>query len=397
VKVLHVSKFSTITGGVERHLWDLIEAQRSDGISAELFSSETVFDGEVELEPRGRRLSEKLAIGANVMWSRRARRAFEVKVQQFGPDVVHYHSIYHQLSPSVLPPSRVSWGSVMTLHDFKLAAPCYVLTRDGAACTECVGKWFPTGAIRYRCVKGSFAASALCSAEQLVHRPRYRRRIDRFIVPSNYSARILAMSGAVEPDTLRVVPHGVATRAPNPRPSASEELLFIGRLSPEKGVLDLLKAWRAVCGRLPFNLTVIGDGPEMSSAAAAAPEATTFVGWRSKAEVDEALSRARAVVVPSRSCETFGLVAAEAMSAGVPVVVSDAGALPELIEKSGAGVVYPAGDVEALASALMRIGDADAADTLGQAGLRFARAHLGVREMSRSTLGVYQEAIESRP
>jgi glycosyltransferase involved in cell wall biosynthesis len=243
----------------------------------------------------------------------------------------------------------------MTLHDYKLVAPCYLLFRDGHECHLCVGKTFPSPGVRLRCVKSSVAASLTCAIEQSVHRPIYRDEVDAFIVPSTTARNLVLASGAVRAEDIHVVPHGV--EIPAALATAQDGpayMLFLGRLSPEKGGTCLLEAWRRANLGPEWELLIAGEGADRASLERqAAGMRIRFLGHVGDGEIQRLLYGAAAMVVPSLFPETFGLSAAEAMAAGVPVLVSNVGNLPDLIGRPEQ-VVAP-GDPAAWADAIRDI------------------------------------------
>jgi hypothetical protein len=174
--------------------------------------------------------------------------------------------------------------------------------------------------------------------------------------------RLLDM--AVPRERLVVKPHFVADPGPRPGPpSASDEVLFIGRLAPGKGIDTLLEAWPAV--GLGLRLAVVGDGPLAAGLEDRVPEGVELLGWRSRAEVTERLLRARALVMPTEWYEPFGMVLIEAMSAGLPVIVTTAAGARTIVS-GRESLVVPPGRPEALAVAITSLDD-DTVDAEGAA------------------------------
>jgi glycosyltransferase involved in cell wall biosynthesis len=156
---------------------------------------------------------------------------------------------------------------------------------------------------------------------------------------------------------VHVVGHAMRAFAPASSAAAGEHVLVASRLAPEKGVDVAI----AACAAAGLPLVIAGDGPqEAALRVRAAGTRTTFAGRVGAGELARLRARAGLAIVPSRSAETFGLAAAEAMAAGVPVAASRVGALPELVEERG---LVPAGDAGALADAISRrAGDRDAGE-----------------------------------
>jgi Glycosyltransferase len=192
--------------------------------------------------------------------------------------------------------------------------------------------------------------------------------VTRFISPSRFLHDLMRDAGWTD-TPIDVVPPATASVAP--REGASEPFaLFAGRLSPEKGVDVYLSAARAA----RIDAVVAGDGPLADSLRARYPEAQ-FTGHLAPSALSELLGRARLAVLPSVSLENAPLGVLEAMAAGVPVVASGVGGVPELVDDGVEGLLVAPGDPEALADAMLRlVRDPGSAERMGQAGwVRVAR------------------------
>jgi glycosyltransferase involved in cell wall biosynthesis len=397
VRILHVNKFVYRRGGAESYMLDVVDLQRDAGHDVEVFGMrhdanprwrfERHFPSNVELNPMPEGVGAKLHATGRMFWSFEVGRRTNEVLDEFRPDVVHFHNVYHQLSPSVLrPAARRGIATVMTLHDYKLVCPTYLFLADGRPCEACLGGRFHN-AIRKRCKDGSLVASAVNAAELWTHTTLGAYgAVQRFICPSRFLLSKLE-AGGVYPDRLRHVPH-FAHIAPPPEPGVRRRALYAGRLSYEKGV-DI--AIRAI-GRLPdLELDVAGDGPERPSlealAAEVAPGRVHFHGLLDRGAIDRLLGGALAMVVASRVYENQPMVVLEAYGAGVPVVGSDLGGVPELVPHGVAGLVYAPGDPAALAAALEELAaDPERAAALGAAGREIA--------ITRFSPGRHLEALE---
>jgi glycosyltransferase involved in cell wall biosynthesis len=149
---------------------------------------------------------------------------------------------------------------------------------------------------------------------------------------------------------------------------------YLGRLSAEKGVMDLVAAWASAGATRESCLLIVGDGPQRAELEAkASGRRAVFTGSVPHGEAARYLNCMDAFVLPSRTTrswkEQFGRVIVEAMACGVPVVGSDSGNIPALIRETGGGVVYPEGDQAALAAELAKlVAEPQAARRLGEAG-----------------------------
>lgn len=403
MRILHVNKFVYRRGGAESYMLDVVDLQRAAGHDVEVFGMrhdanppwrfEDRFPSNVELNPMPDGLGAKLHATGRMFWSFEVGRRTAEVLDEFRPDVVHFHNVYHQLSPSVLrPAARRRIATVMTLHDYKLVCPTYLFFADGQPCEACLGGRFHN-AIRKRCKDGSLVASAVSAAELWTHTTLGAYgAVQRFICPSRFLLSKL-QAGGVYPDRLRHVPH-FAHIGPPPQPDVRRRVLYAGRLSYEKGV-DI--AIRAI-GRLPdLELDVAGDGPERASlealAAEVAPGRVQFHGLVDRAAIDRLLAGTLAVVVASRVYENQPMVVLEAYGAGVPVVGGDLGGVPELVQHGVAGLVYAPGDDAALAASLAELAaDPQRAAALGAAGREIAATRFSPARHLEALEEVYAEA-----
>ncbi|GGL07862.1 glycosyltransferase [Mangrovihabitans endophyticus] len=376
MRVLHVNKFLYRRGGAEAYLLDVAAMQRAAGDEVALFGMTHPdndpglpyardFPSFVELEPPPPGAAARLAAASRMIWSRSARAGLDRVLAAFRPDVVHLHNVYHQLSPSVVAAVRAAGvPCVMTLHDYKLACPSYQMLDHGRPCDACLtgGVW---QAARRSCKDGSRAASTLLSAESWLHRRLSAYRgVGVFLAPSRFLAHVMERAG-VYPDRLRVLRH--PARLPAAKTRAGGGVVFAGRLAPEKGVDVLLRAAADLPAGVPVDIA--GDGPARPELERLAAGRARFHGRLDRDRLHALVRDAAVAAVPSRWYENQPLAVLEAFGCGVPVVGTDLGGLPELIEPGVDGEIVPAEDPAALVAALHRLtADPDRALRMGRAG-----------------------------
>jgi glycosyltransferase involved in cell wall biosynthesis len=326
-------------------------------------------------------------------------------VRLSGARVLHAHNLLPTLGWRALAAARAAGARVVLhLHQYRLVCAVGVCFTAGAECTRCHGRNTLPGVLR-NC-RGSRAEAFAYGASLALWQRRLVEQADAVIVPSEFARERLRELGAplrwervhVVAPPLRALADGVAVPpAASEGPYAGEDpsagelrspseareepfALVVSRLSPEKGVDVAIDA----CREAGMALVVAGEGPQRAALVERARgQRVRFVGQADDAQLARLRAEAAVALVPSRSAESFGLAAAEALAAGLPVVGSRVGALPELL---GEEALVPPGDVGALASAITRLaGDREAAGR----GLERVRALCAPQAVARSLADLY--------
>jgi glycosyltransferase involved in cell wall biosynthesis len=308
--------------------------------------------------------------------NRGAAEFVTAEIADFQPDIVHIHNTWFALSSSVASAAAATGTpTVMTIHNYRLGCLSANLFRGDSVCTTCVGRT-PLRGVIHGCYRGSRVLSLVAASELTITKRRqvFTKNIDRFVAPSRFVADRMLDIG-LPAERLTVKPHFVADCGPRDAPpSASNEVVYIGRLAAGKGLHTLMRAWEHFrsSSRHPdvadLSLTIIGDGPLASELKEAAPRGVTFEGWLTRNEVMERLLRARAFVFPSAWYEPFGMVLVEALSAGTAIVLTNASEAPA-ITAAPPELIAPVEDDAALAAAIGRLDDATV-DRVGAANRR---------------------------
>jgi glycosyltransferase involved in cell wall biosynthesis len=273
------------------------------------------------------------------------------------PHVAHVHNTWFSLSPSVAGAlARRAIPVVATLHNYRLLCANGQLFRCGRVCEECLGTHLLRG-IKHRCYRNGVLPSALVVASLSAGRMlrSWERSVTLFVTMNEFARRLFVQAGLAE-ERIAVKPHFVEDPGErHARAASSDTVLYVGRLSPEKGLRTLLDAWAA---NRPggLRLQVIGDGPMRAELEARAVPGVELVGWLDPAEVRARMLAARALVFPSQWYETFGLALVEGMAAGLPALASAIGGIVELVE-GGAGWLVPPGGSAAWEEALPTLAD----------------------------------------
>lgn len=311
--------------------------------------------------------------GIALIYSPEAKRNFQALCEEFRPDVVHLNNVHRQITLSILDAPYLKEHHVpvfYTAHDYVTICPGYLmLDGEGRVCDACLEDGKYRHCVENRCVKGSRAKSALAALEASFNRAhRSNERIDRVIAPSRFmrsklieggwpEGKVVALQNFAD-DAILARASGVANDVTD---RESPYLLFFGRLSAEKGVDVLLRAFDAAAPSLPrdMRLIVVGDGPdaaefrELAASLDSAPR-IEFAGYQTGDALQTYVERASLAIASSRCRENMPYSIVEAFAAGTPVVGTRIGGIPELVADGVTGFACEPGDVATMADAMVR-------------------------------------------
>lgn len=283
------------------------------------------------------------------VWNGEAYQNLRLLIRDKRPQVVHIHNTFPLASPAVVHAAKAEkLPVVMTLHNYRLLCVNALFFRQGRVCEDCLGH-LPWRGVVHGCYRNSRAASAVVAGMLTFHRFLGTwDMVDRYIVLTEFSRQKFIQAG-FPPEKLVVKPNFVH---PDPGVGSGKGgyALFVGRLSPEKGIGTLLKAWENLGGRVP--LKIVGDGPlaeEVRRAAERMP-GVEWLGRKAPDEVYALMGEAAFLVFPSECYEGFPRVIAEAFAKGLPVLATALGAQGTIIEDGRTGLLFRPGDPEDLAA-----------------------------------------------
>ena len=330
---------------------------------------------------------------AGALWSFRTVDDLRALHRRFRPDLIHAHNIFPLISPSLYGIAReLGIPVVQTLHNFRLICPQAMLVREGRACTDCVGH-LPWRAVLHRCYRGSFAQTAVTATMLAVHRKlgSWTMGVSRYIV-LNRSSRDLFISGGLPAAKLRIKPNFVESSG-MPQWTQRAGGVFIGRLSPEKGLATLARALQS----LPdTTIDVYGKGPLQAMVERTA--GLNYRGFLSSQQLRQCMQRAAYLVMPSTGMESFGLAAIEAFACGVPVIASRQGGLGELVSHGKNGLLVEPGDPASLAAAIAHAqAHPEQMRRMGIDAYQTWRTHYTPERNYELLMRIYDEAISPLP
>jgi glycosyltransferase involved in cell wall biosynthesis len=367
MNVLQINKFHFRKGGADQYYFQLSELLRSRGHPVLHFSMkddrnepspcQEYFVSGVDLRHPSSHIG-KIVTAGRIIYSVEARRNITALIRKHRPDIAHAHNIYHQLSPSILHAlNRLGVPVVMTVHDYKLICPSYLLynPKKKAVCTKCEGGRYYR-AINSECVQGSRFKGMVLTAEMYIHRLLHSYDIlYRLITPSIFMKEKLVDAGFPE-EKLVHISNYIDTLPGDSSDNDGEYIAYLGRLSGEKGVHTLIDA----VSELPeVPVKIAGDGPERKEledrCRARGADHVSFLGHLSPERVKSVIAGASLVVVPSECNENCPMIVLESMSHGKPVVGSHIGGIPELIDHGRDGFHFEPGNSEDLRNTIERL------------------------------------------
>ncbi|MGR6836669.1 glycosyltransferase family 4 protein [Syntrophomonas erecta] len=301
------------------------------------------------------RITSEVNLALNTMWSRNNYRYVYSVLNNINPDIIHVHNTFPLLSPSIYwAINKKGVPIVQTLHNYRLICTNALLMRDNMPCTGCVGH-LPVQALRYKCYRNSLAATGTIVGMQVLHRimGTYKKKVDAYIALTGFARSIMAASGLPR-ERVYVKPNFIYNSKLPIKNKRVNKVVFVGRLSPEKGLDLLLNAWKALRTK-EVNLVIIGDGPEEKVLKKQFSDLNNveWKGWCNKEQIFKEMATAKFLIMPSRWYETFGLVIIEAFSVGLPVIVPNHAGFPEIVKENETGYLFTPNSIESLKDKLI--------------------------------------------
>ncbi|NNC91393.1 MAG: glycosyltransferase [Acidimicrobiia bacterium] len=291
-------------------------------------------------------------------WSPAASRRVRDLVRVHRPDVTHVHNTWYHLSPSVFRAARQAGSpTVLTLHNYRLACANAMLLRDSKPCELCVTSQNAWYGVRYKCYLGNYAQSAASAATISFNRRRgtWRKDVDLILALTDFARDRFVESGVPE-GRIAVKPNFALDPGPRTRPvEDSNIVLFVGRLTTEKAPDVLLEAWDRI--GLDHRLELIGSGPLEADLRRRGVPGVSLLGQLDTDTVRAKMLTARALVLPSIWYEGLSMVLLEALAAGLPVLASDIGPIPEVVAPLGPNWLAAPGNPDDLAKGLALVAD----------------------------------------
>jgi glycosyltransferase involved in cell wall biosynthesis len=287
----------------------------------------------------------KLRTALTAPYSGSSRRKISSFLLQFRPHIVHVHNFFPVLTPSAyFACNAMNIPVVQTLHNYRLLCPRATLFRDGEVCERCLGRAFAWPGVVRACYRNSYIGTAAVANISFFHRMigTFDRRVALMILLSEFSRRKFIAAGFA-PEKLVVKPCFV-DKDPGCGDGGGRYALFVGRLTEEKGILTLLKAWQVLGERIP--LYIAGGGPLEKDAKQAAEHVpgVRYLGYQDRNSLNALMRGAASLIFPSLWFEGMPRTIIEAFACGTPVISSRIGSMTSLVEHGHTGLHFDPGD-----------------------------------------------------
>lgn len=326
-----------------------------EGAALEALGHEVIRFGRSSDEIEQWSVAKKASLPARTIWSRETSRDLKAVLREHRPEVVHVHNTFPLLSAAVLYACRDARVPVVaTIHNYRLSCANGTFFRRGAVCHDCADG-LPVRAVVHGCYRESHAATAPVALAMSAHRHAWRSLVSAYVFVSASQRDLLRGSGLAPGRVF--VRYNLIPRRGRPQTARTPSVVYAGRLDEPKGVRLLMAGWDCYLeksGEPGLKLAIAGGGPlggEVAAWASTRPS-VDVKGPLSSERCAELIAQASAVVLPSVWEETFGLVAIEAMAAGVPPIAAGHGSFTELITPGVDGMLFSPGDPAALGLAI---------------------------------------------
>jgi glycosyltransferase involved in cell wall biosynthesis len=294
-------------------------------------------------------LINRLSSASKIIYSFDAKNKMKRLLSDHSPDLAHFHIFQHQISPSIFSPlQKKKIPIILTLHDLKPICPNYKMYVNNHVCEECKGRKF-YHCFKNRCTKGSTLGSLINTIEMYFHYAmKYYQNVDKYIAVSQFYQNKMIEFGFPK-EKIAYLPNYIDVSDYDPHVAEQGYMLYFGRLSEEKGITVLFDAAVKLLD-VPFY--IVGTGPLEEELKCKAQEKgltnVQFLGFKMGNELRTLLTESTCVIVPSEWYENCPMTVLEAFAAGKPVIGSDIGGIPELINEEVDGFIFPPGDVNEL-------------------------------------------------
>ncbi|WP_294950253.1 glycosyltransferase [uncultured Eubacterium sp.] len=360
MRILLVNKFHYLRGGSEKYYFELAKLLKDHGHTVAFFSMKNennikTGDREYFVDEIDMNTGSKFE-ALNVIYSKKNKALMEKALEEFKPDIVHINNFQRQLSASIIDAVKEkNIPLIMTAHDLNSICPASIMLYNGEVCEDCITKGY-TSCIKKKCIKNSMLKSVLGYIEKKYYDlHKIFCKVDCIISPSEFNKNQL-LKGKLKCNDITVI-HNFVNETEKTDYTLGDCAFYFGRLSREKGILNLVEAINNIPGA---RLIIAGDGPERENIQAYIKEhklenRITLLGYLNQNDIRENIRKCRFVTVPSIWYENCPYSILETMEIGKPIIGSKIGGIPELIQDGINGFTYEHNDVTKLTNILMKL------------------------------------------
>lgn len=360
MRILLVNKFHYLRGGSEKYYFELAKLLKDHGHTVAFFSMKNennikTGDREYFVDEIDMNTGSKFE-ALNVIYSKKNKALMEKALEEFKPDIVHINNFQRQLSASIIDAVKEkNIPLIMTAHDLNSICPASIMLYNGEVCEDCITKGY-TSCIKKKCIKNSMLKSVLGYIEKKYYDlHKIFCKVDCIISPSEFNKNQL-LKGKLKCNDITVI-HNFVNETEKTDYTLGDCAFYFGRLSKEKGILNLIEAINNIPGA---RLIIAGDGPERENIQAYIKEhklenRITLLGYLNQNDIRENIRKCRFVTVPSIWYENCPYSILETMEIGKPIIGSKIGGIPELIQDGINGFTYEHNDITKLTNILMKL------------------------------------------
>lgn len=356
MRILLVNKFHYLKGGSETYYFELGRLLKEHGHDVAYFSMENknnIKTGCKEYFVKETDMNSKdITKALSVIYSKENKKVMEKALNEFKPDIVHINNFQRQLTASVIDAAKErNIPVVFTAHDVQAICPAILMMdSEKNICEKCMGGKY-INCIKKKCVKNSTLKSVLGAVEGKYYRLSkvYTKKIDYILSPSKFYMDKLIKDG-IPKDKISYIHNFIDVDNFDIKTDDIGYALYFGRLSREKGILNLIKAFKKIENGV---LYIAGDGPENDEVKKVIKEnklekKVKLLGFLDKVEMKETIRKCKFVVVPSIWYENCPYSIIETLCIGKPVIGADIGGIPELVKDNKNGFIYKYDDINEL-------------------------------------------------
>ena len=406
MKILLVNKFHYLKGGSEKYYFELGDLLKEHGHEVAYFSMEDeknlktcqkeYFVKSIDLN-KGSKLK-----ALDVIYSKENYKKMIEAIEDFKPDIIHLNNFQRQLSASIVKAAnKKKIPLVFTAHDVQaICQAISMLDHDNEICERCIrGKYF--NCFRKKCIKDSTLKSLLGAIEGKYYRINkvYKSKIDYIITPSNFYKLKMIEDGQNEKN-IDFIHNYIKIEDYNLNTEDNGYALYFGRLSKEKGILNLIYAFKNLINTdKTLRLYIAGRGPEEENIREIIKnnnleENIKLLGFLNSNQVKEYIRKCSFVVIPSIWYENCPYSALETQAIGKPIIGSDLGGIPELVKNEENGLIYKYNDINQLAEAMRKLYyDKDLRDAYGKNAKEYAKKEYDQERYYKKIMEIYTNVL----